>query len=1261
MWQFLLDYITEKEETFEFWYELLQKQYFVLFFKDEIAYLELTDESGINFEFCPNELQRVLSDKYSLWTDNPKIYNTIWSESNGMLMIGFNKQNVKLPIEYHKVTKLSLQFFRKILLVNKTKFGDKLKIYWIHFIQNIAQVFFTNSLKIQLPEHEELCKEVLSIYLSFSFDLYDDLDEEVWNVLQFTLLDTTYKLLTQFKPQSIDNISFGMSDALVSHLFLIWLRSPITTDDMWRKFKEKISQLVEWKSVVTQWKEIVIQMTYLLEENIYRPQSEDEVTRVSDTKLASITWTKESIEKNWFIILRILDNPNKIMESENFALAMNCISDIIDILQESEEKHFELEAPLSLYEIFTPWLFEACNVDKKRNRGCLLAYTLLCRFFIKQHKKKIDIRFLTHFYRVIRSGMLRGLSSITWCIMRNTANIFCFNLPGVTVLIPDYLREIEVLFKIDNKTAAPPQQVQSKAISLLNSIICYPSHFKDVDLDTMTMEEVGTQVVALLLMADSFKNISIPHSKSVALCGITTFIFEEIYTRKRPTVLQKGFKALIASSIHQDFDICVISLQCIHSLSVVFSEIVVVDMNLGYSFITGLCENLLELLDPNKKVGPRVFRTDVIASHFNTLLEFLLMEPNVLSKQQYVQKVMDAIEGALNLQAKSFDSQNSANTKEDPESLRKNMTRNSTITNKNPKKTEKKEKGKDKKGVEKEISLSDISLPSEAKSVQNVKDIAESVLRQLLIFYSNFPTPSGPESMICKEYNLPKNADEEMNPDTLHFMYGGNSIFSFRELKDGNSVSKGLQKDKTFVRITLRDNIGKYTWDCQLDINLFKSIDPPKPIKETLGDVKYVPPLSVNTNNHKRKKDDLPKYPNTYQNDSVTEFLNFISEVHPEIISSDSSFCKPYTSSQIPVEEIKQFETNLEYQEAEEEQNLSFEPRTPLTLTQEPEKALSIFHLPRILMGSCGMLGVSWRKRLVRIKNNSKFRRALNDLDKRHVREIVKIGALLVKEGQESQEEILKNDKRTKLYSDFMQGMAWTVNLEDHQGFLGGLSTKNGDKAVYWSNPTVEVIFHDICLMPTNSNDPQQIKKKKHVGNDICTIVWSENKKDYDPSTVTSQFGFVHLIIYPLEDGLFRISVVTKSDSKESSRDERKETISGSGPLIPTKDKIPFFGPVTDGMILNKRLLPILVRQTMINANRVIREGQKIYKRPIDSRDALIKEINDRYQNNTTISGFFCDLFSLDIKPFVDPLSPRNDNKVNTNNFDPKTQTIENK
>ena len=317
------------------------------------------------------------------------------------------------------------------------------------------------------------------------------------------------------------------------------------------------------------------------------------------------------------------------------------------------------------------------------------------------------------------------------------------------------------------------------------------------------MEEVGSQVVYLLLMADSFKNLSIPHSKCIALSGITTFIFEELYTRKRPTVIQKALKSLIASSIHTELEICNLALQCINSLSSVFTEIVMIDMNLGYSIIIGLCENVIDLFDI-KKSGPKNNRTDIIMAHFNTLLEFLLNEPNVLSKQQYIQKVMDAIEGALNLQSNAFDVVPIV-PKEEPE-VKKGSRTGTILARKTDK--DKKEKGKDKKS-ESVSNLNESIIVNEAKTIQNVKELAESLLRQLLVYYSNFPTPNGPEIMFCKEYELPKNADEEMNKDTHHFIYG-NTIVSFKEVRSNDRIAKGMKPEESFVRITLRDCIGNF-------------------------------------------------------------------------------------------------------------------------------------------------------------------------------------------------------------------------------------------------------------------------------------------------------------------------------------------------------------------------------------------------------------------------------------------------------------------
>ena len=52
-------------------------------------------------------------------------------------------------------------------------------------------------------------------------------------------------------------------------LFLVWIRSEVTTEAMWQDFNAKLATLVNWKATLTQWEEKVLQLTYILIEHTY--------------------------------------------------------------------------------------------------------------------------------------------------------------------------------------------------------------------------------------------------------------------------------------------------------------------------------------------------------------------------------------------------------------------------------------------------------------------------------------------------------------------------------------------------------------------------------------------------------------------------------------------------------------------------------------------------------------------------------------------------------------------------------------------------------------------------------------------------------------------------------------------------------------------------------------------------------------------------------------------------------------------------------
>jgi RAP1 GTPase activating protein 1 len=53
-------------------------------------------------------------------------------------------------------------------------------------------------------------------------------------------------------------------------------------------------------------------------------------------------------------------------------------------------------------------------------------------------------------------------------------------------------------------------------------------------------------------------------------------------------------------------------------------------------------------------------------------------------------------------------------------------------------------------------------------------------------------------------------------------------------------------------------------------------------------------------------------------------------------------------------------------------------------------------------------------------------------------------------------------------------------------------------------------MFHVSTMLPNDPKDEQRIERKRHIGNDICMIVFVEEDAVFDPSVVKS--NFVHVI-----------------------------------------------------------------------------------------------------------------------------------------------------
>lgn len=93
------------------------------------------------------------------------------------------------------------------------------------------------------------------------------------------------------------------------------------------------------------------------------------------------------------------------------------------------------------------------------------------------------------------------------------------------------------------------------------------------------------------------------------------------------------------------------------------------------------------------------------------------------------------------------------------------------------------------------------------------------------------------------------------------------------------------------------------------------------------------------------------------------------------------------------------------------------------------------------------------------------------------------------------------------------------VELEHWDGFSGGLdvSGKNitGSTSLFCNlDNFYDIMFHVAPLIPCEPNDEQNIGKKRHLGNDVVILVFSDSDLPFDPSGFNSHFNRLFLVIF---------------------------------------------------------------------------------------------------------------------------------------------------
>ncbi|XP_074540008.1 rap1 GTPase-activating protein 2 [Halichoeres trimaculatus] len=213
--------------------------------------------------------------------------------------------------------------------------------------------------------------------------------------------------------------------------------------------------------------------------------------------------------------------------------------------------------------------------------------------------------------------------------------------------------------------------------------------------------------------------------------------------------------------------------------------------------------------------------------------------------------------------------------------------------------------------------------------------------------------------------------------------------------------------------------------------------------------------------------------------------------------------------------------------------------------------------------------------------------------DEHRVSPNFKFGILYQKEGQLTEEDILSNNEESEEFKDFLSILGETIELQGFTGFRGGLDVchgQTGSEAVYTSFHGREIMFHVATKLPFTEGDPQQLQRKRHIGNDIVALVYQEGQTPFLSDVIKSHFLHCFLVVRRIErpeetEGIaYQVSVTARED------------VPPFGPVLPDP---PIF---TEQSMLREFLLTKL-----INAEISCYKAQRFSRLELRTRSSLLE------------------------------------------------------
>ncbi|XP_029024128.1 GTPase-activating Rap/Ran-GAP domain-like protein 3 isoform X2 [Betta splendens] len=146
-----------------------------------------------------------------------------------------------------------------------------------------------------------------------------------------------------------------------------------------------------------------------------------------------------------------------------------------------------------------------------------------------------------------------------------------------------------------------------------------------------------------------------------------------------------------------------------------------------------------------------------------------------------------------------------------------------------------------------------------------------------------------------------------------------------------------------------------------------------------------------------------------------------------------------------------------------------------------------------------------------------------------------KFGVLYAKDGQLTDDEMFSNEVGSENFDKFLNLLGDSITLQGWAGYRGGLDTKNdttGFKSIYTVYQGHELMFHVSTMLPYSKENKQQVERKRHIGNDIVTIVFQEGddaSSSFKPSMIRSHFTHIFALVrYNSQNDSYRLKIFSE-------------------------------------------------------------------------------------------------------------------------------------